>query len=120
MDGWSDWTFFIGAALAIPALFPELCWLTALLTPFFAGLTVTLPPLIVGLTLIMTPLLILLSPLLIFYLMILGVGLSVGGASIPAILPTVLAILFFYGFFLFNAIFGEFILIPWFLLTIIP
>ena len=113
--------YFILFALIIPALFPEICWLTAFLTPFFAGLTVTLGPLIVGLTVIMTPLLILFSPLIIVFLMLFGVAVSVGGGTVSAgVIPWILGYFFFYGFFLFNAIFGEFILIPWFLLTIIP
>ena len=112
----------IAIVLIIPALIPEICWLVAFLTPFALGLAVTLPPLIVGLTVIMTPLLILFSPLIIVFLMFFGVALSVGGATVSAVaIPLVLAPYFFiYGFLMFNAIFGEIILIPWFLLTIIP
>ena len=121
MAGWNTWTFWIGVALVIPAFFPEICWLTALITPFFAGLTVAFGPLIVGLTVILTPFLILFSPLIIVYGMFFGVALSVGGATVSASsIPFILAYFLFYGFFLFNAIFGEIILIPWFLLTIIP
>ena len=111
----------IAAIMIIPALIPEICWLVAFLTPFALGLTVTLGPLIVGLTVIMTPLLILFSPLIIVFLMFFGVAVSVGGGTVAAgVIPWILGYFLFYGVFLFNAIFGEFILIPWFLLTIIP
>ena len=115
--GRSPWNVYIALVLIIPALFPEICWLTAFLT----GLTITLGPFIFGLTVITIPLLILFSPLIIVFLMFFGVALSVGGGtvSIGAILVA-LPYLFIYGFIMFIAIFGEIILIPWFLFSIIP
>ena len=98
---------YAGIALILLGLFPEVCWLAGLTSPF-----------VFGLTLLFSPILILLSPLIIVgamfastVLALLGGGLPVGGFITVVVL---------YLFCVFMAIFGEVILIPWFLLAIIP
>ena len=98
---------YAGIALILLGLFPEVCWLAGLTSPF-----------VFGLTLLFSPILILLSPLIIVgamfastFLALLGGGLPVGGFILVVVL---------YLFCVFMAIFGEVILIPWFILAIIP
>ena len=98
---------YAGLALILLGLFPEVCWLAGFTSPF-----------VFGVTLLFSPILILLSPLIIVgamfastFLALLGGGLPVGGFILVVVL---------YLFCVFMAIFGEVILIPWFILAIIP
>ena len=101
---------YTGIALIALGLFPEICWLAGLVSPFF-----------IGLTLIFGPFLILFSPLIILGTMFITTFLALFGGGYGGLtFGGILIVVALYWFCVFMAIFGEIILIPWFFLAIIP
>ena len=101
---------YTGIALILLGLFPEVCWLAGLTSPFF-----------IVLTLIFGPFLILFSPLIILGTMFFTTFLALFGGGYGSLsIGGILIVVALYSFCVFMAIFGEIILIPWFFLAIIP
>ena len=98
---------YAGIALIALGLFPVVCWLAGLTSPF-----------VFGLTLLFSPILILLSPLIIVGAMFASTVLALLGGGLPV--GAFITVVVLYLFCVFMAIFGEIILIPWFFLAIIP
>ena len=101
---------YTGIALILLGLFPEVCWLAGLVSPFFMVLT-----------LIFGPFIILFSPLIIVGAMFFSTFLALFGGGYSSLsIGLILFVVALYWFCVFMAIFGEIILIPWFFLAIIP
>ena len=101
---------YTGIVFILLGLFPEVCWLAGLVSPFFMMLT-----------LIFGPFLILFSPMIIVGAMFFSTFLALFGGGISSLsIGLILLLVALYWFCVFMAIFGEIILIPWFFLAIIP